>query len=95
VRRLAETIAPDVAARKDFDEAILAGYQAGWQEGRKRPLTSAELRGSERACLAAHSAPPYCDAYGRGFGLGYADGSLSPPLGKEAQTAQARDARAK
>jgi hypothetical protein len=90
VRRAAEGVSADIAGKKDFDRAIWAGYQAGWQEGKRNPLTSIDPHASAKTCLAARHNAAYCDPYGRGFGLGYADGSVVQMGSREAETASAR-----
>jgi hypothetical protein len=90
VRRMAGGMVGEAATRKDFDQGVSAGYEAGRQEGLKQPLTSVDPQGPAKSCLEAHRAPAYCDAFGRGFGLGYADGSVEQ-MATEVQTAQARE----
>jgi hypothetical protein len=88
VRRAAEGVTAEDAGKRDFDKAVAAGYMAGLQEGKRHPLTSTDSKSPGKTCVAERRPAVYCDAYGRGFSLGYADGSLVQ-TGRGAQTAQA------
>jgi hypothetical protein len=76
VRRAAQGMSAEAAQREEFDQAVSHGYEAGWQAGLRRPLTSLDPREAAKACQGSSFTGGLCDAYARGFGLGYADAAL-------------------
>jgi hypothetical protein len=79
------------ARRKDFDRAISAGYDAGYTAALREapPVTNARYDGR---CQSSHKGAAYCDAYGRGFLVGYSDGSVNQHS-HLTETAQAGNSR--
>jgi hypothetical protein len=88
IRRAAEGITADTWGYEEFDRAVSSGYEEGWKRGLRPPLTNVNFRELVESCLATRRLPTYCDAYRRGFGLGYADASI-PQDGGGTQTARA------
>jgi hypothetical protein len=71
-----------------FDRAFADGYFAGRSFGRSdaQPLTDFNFVGA--ICRASKRAPngaDYCDAYARGYRVGYGDGRTSSPTPRESQ----------
>jgi hypothetical protein len=63
--------------RKDFDRAISAGYDAGYTTALRNTRPVVNARYNAEGCQSSHKDAAYCDAYGRGFLVGYSDGSVN------------------
>ncbi len=79
--------------RKDFDRAFSAGYDAGRDNGANSSANVPDYEHTANVCEAriprsasGHSGE-YCDAFQRGFTLGFGDGQASR-IGRRTQTAK-------
>jgi len=88
IRRAAEGLEKQARlAKREFDQALAEGYESGWVRGVQRERL---VSGVQRAvCLAHQWSPSYCDAFSRGFELGYDAGARGPDA-HAMQTAQVR-----
>ncbi len=66
--------AREAKPEKTFDEGIVAGYKSGILQGRQDASSGGARRKVPAPCQASRSSNEYCDAYRRGYGLGYGDG---------------------
>ncbi len=71
---------------KPFDEALTTGYKQGVVHGRN-DAGGGVARNALTPCHPADRSGEYCDAYDRGYRLGYSDGYVtqSPPVLAEKQ----------
>ncbi len=60
---------------KSFDEGFATGYDAGRREGLREARNGLGLH--QRAAPCGDHNGDYCDGYGRGFRMGYADGYVN------------------
>jgi hypothetical protein len=90
VRQAAEGLAEEAkAANREFDRALADGYETGWTHGVQHERLSSGFQYAAENCLAGHNSASYCDAFSRGFGLGYENGSVLQDT-HATQTAQMR-----
>src|SRR5581483_10985131 len=80
LRELATGVNPQAAASA-FDSGFSVGYQAGVNAALSSPRAVADFGFAATFCrtsLQSYSGnkSEYCDAYGRGYHLGYSDGQL-------------------
>jgi hypothetical protein len=73
LRQAADGYGDSKARNKEFDQAVSAGYSAGHVQGLREFRTGSEFPSASRNCLSSRHSTSYCDGYGRGFGIGYAD----------------------
>jgi hypothetical protein len=87
IRRAARGLEAASSADRQFDQALSAGYEAGRSEALQQPDAPRDFRNSADHCLAQRGNHFYCDAYARGFALGYSDGAVFQHA-QETQTAR-------
>jgi hypothetical protein len=81
----------DPAVQAGFDRAIADGYHAGYVDGSSEPRPVADFQSTAESCLNQRRNPRYCDAFTRGFQIGYSDGFLmQSPRGPQAAQAIGR-----
>jgi hypothetical protein len=87
IRRAAQGLEAEATADRQFDQALSAGYEAGRNQALQQPRSSLDYQYSADPCLSQRGNHFYCDAYARGFTLGYSDGAVFQHA-QETQTAR-------
>ena len=77
LRRVAAGFRGFSSQPKQFEQAFSTGYDSGYTEGERQSQNISPQMISEH-CGAGHPNGEYCDAYARGFRLGYSDGNANP-----------------
>ena len=88
IRQAAVEMPADAPRQAEFDRALSAGYEAGRIEAQGRSFATP----GDPCPEPPHSAS-FCDAYYRGFGLGYTNISAVRDMSRQ-ETARARGSRA-
>lgn len=89
---ISETPSPNMK-KKDFDRAFSAGYDAGRENGTNASVDEPDFERAANVCQAriprseAGHGGEYCDAFMRGFVLGFDDGQASR-MNRRTQTAK-------
>jgi hypothetical protein len=88
LEQAAEGLSQSLPSGQEFDRAVAAGYSEG-QRAADRVAENGALQAATAQCHAIGSHDvAYCDAYLRGFGVGYRDRYASQRHSETAQTAR-------
>ena len=70
----------DPKPSKQFDQALSDGYKNGVAQGRRDAASGMAAGKSATPCDPLRRSAEYCDAFTRGYGIGYSDGYLDETL---------------